>query len=129
MSPNDFHLPHRPALAASHQVMQELRALSDSCSLVCLQRGVPAHLIHHVLPQHILREPESLADALSWTFQKCDAVELGIVNNMENDLNIYWMGPEGRVPVGSVGSGGEKEMTWLEVPQITRSFHIAHSLS
>lgn len=115
VSPDDFSLPHRPALAASHQVMQELHALSDSCSLVCLQRGVPSHLVHHVLPHHVLREPESSASALDWVYQKCDAVELGIVNNLDHVVNLYWIGPEGRHPVGSVSTGGEKEMTWLEV--------------
>ena len=115
ISPEQFRLPHRPALVASLQVMQQLHALSDTCSLVCLQRGVPSHLIQHVLPHHILREPESSDYALNWMFQKCDAVELGIVNNLDDTVNVYWVGPDGRVPQGSVNRGGEKEMTWLEV--------------
>ena len=108
-------LPHRPALAASMQVMQQLHALSDSCSMVCLQRGVPAHLVRHVLPQHILREPESADTALDWMYRECDSVELGVVNNLDVDIRLYWRGPDERIFVGAVEPGGEKEMLWLQV--------------
>lgn len=104
----------REPRAAAPAVM---RAFADSaCSLVCLQRGVPDHLIAHTLPYLVVSAedegfPENGSD---WASATCDAAELGLVNNLDREAHLFWVHPAtGKEKhSGVVAAGGQSQMLW-----------------
>lgn len=108
--------------AAASSVMSEFS--NSECSLVCLQQGVPGHLIQHTLPYLIISaEDDGFPDnGSNWVSTTCNTVELGLVNNLDREASLLWVNPTtgNEILSGVLPVGGESEMTWIES-------HLGHS--
>lgn len=120
--------PQRLSLPASEDLMNLFIPTTThypSCSIVCLQRGVPHLLAHHIFPHHILQLDGNNGDDSSdsssssiggWIRHHCDFLEMGVVNHTPLPLLVYWVHPETgeRHLATEVEVGGEKHMSWIE---------------
>jgi hypothetical protein len=105
----------RPRVATSLSLMKQLDSSADRCSLVCLQQGIPRILVQHTLPFLITQNVNFDSGVLEWVQSECDGAELGIVNNMEVDIDVFWVDAvKGRVHTTTIAPGGENTMYWTE---------------